>query len=110
MLELALRRGALEPVSESLLAEVPLLRVVGVCPCGCRSLYFSPESRKDTRLADTWGQTADGKHIDILVWGAGGRVAALDLVDYFSTGELPTPGSIGRQATCPPGRSPHRDP
>jgi hypothetical protein len=97
VLERALRRGAIAPVPDWALADVPLLEVVGVCTCGCRSIYSAHESRKDRRLADTWGRTADGKQIDVIVWGADGRVTCLDLIDHFSTGELPTPDSIGRQ-------------
>lgn len=95
-MDLALRRGATAPVPDSMLADVRSLQVVGICPCGCRSIYFERESRKDGRLADTWGRTADGKQIDVMVWCADGRVTCLDLVDHFSTGELPTPESIGR--------------
>jgi hypothetical protein len=98
VIELALRRGALVPLPDSMLADVPLLRVIGLCACGCRSIHFAPEARKDKRLADTIGRTADGKQIDIMVWGTDGQVTALDLVDYSSTGELPTPESIGRYA------------
>jgi hypothetical protein len=98
VLDLALRRGALAEVPESLLAEVPSLEVVGVCPCGCRSIYIARESAKERRLADTIGRTADGMQIDVMVWGAEGRVTCLDLVDYLSTGELPTPDSIGKYA------------
>jgi hypothetical protein len=96
VLDLALRRGALISVPESMLANVASLQMIGVCPCGCRSIYFAPESRKDVRLADTIGRTADGKQIDVMVWGAEGRLSALDLVDYFGTGELPTAESIGQ--------------
>ena len=96
MLDLALRRGALVSTSESFLAQVASLEVVGVCTCGCRSIYFAREPKKEKRLADTVGRTADGKQIDVMVWGADGRVTCLDLVDYLSTGELPTPDSIGK--------------
>jgi hypothetical protein len=74
----------------------PVTQGWGICGCGCRSIYFARESRKDQRLADTWGRTADGKQIDIMVWGADGHVTCLDFVDHFSTGELPTPDSIGQ--------------
>jgi hypothetical protein len=30
-----------------------------------------------------------------MVWGAEGRLTSLDLVDHHSTGQLPTPESIG---------------
>jgi len=96
ILNLALTLGALAPVADSVLAGVPSLKVVGICGCGCRSIYFARESRKDQRLADTWGRTADGKQIDIMVWGADGHVTCLDFVDHFSTGDLPTPDSIGQ--------------
>ena len=96
VLDLALQRGAVVSVPDSVLRGVLSLEVVGVCTCGCRSIYFAGESRKDKRLADTWGHTADGKRIDVLVWGSEEKVTSLDLVDYLSTGELPTPESIGR--------------
>jgi len=96
VLDLALRRGALAEVPETLLAKVPSLEVVGICPCGCRSIYFARESAKERRLADIIGRTTDGKQIDVMVWGAEGRVTCLDLVDYLNTGELPTPNSIGK--------------
>jgi hypothetical protein len=95
VLDLALRRGAIVPVPDSVLADVPSLKVVGICTCGCRRIYFERESRKDQRRADTWGRTADGKQIDVMVWGAAGHVTCLDFVDHFSTGELPIPDSIG---------------
>jgi hypothetical protein len=95
VLDLALRRRAIAPVPDSVLADVPSLKVIGICACGCRSIYFARESPKDQRLADTWGRTADGKQIDVIVWGADGHVTCLDFVDHFSTGELPTPDSIG---------------
>ena len=96
VLDLALRRGAMTPVPDSVLANVPSLKVVGICTCGCRSIYFARESVKDRPLADTWARTADGKQIAVMVWGADGRVTCLDFVDLFSTGELPTPDSIGQ--------------
>jgi hypothetical protein len=98
VLELALRRGGLVPVPESVIAQVRCLDVVGVCDCGCRSVYFAREAQKDRRLADTWGRTADGKQIDVMVWGVDEKVTCLDLVDHFLTGELPMPDSIGRQS------------
>jgi hypothetical protein len=51
ILDLALKRGALVPVADALLADMPALKVVGICTCGCRSILFEPESRKDQRLA-----------------------------------------------------------
>jgi hypothetical protein len=68
VLGLALRRGAMAPVPDSVLAEVPALKVVGICGCGCRSIYFARESRKDQRLADTWGRTAEGKPNRLTLW------------------------------------------
>jgi len=96
VLEIALRRGAVTSISESVFSGVSSLRVVGECACGCRSIYFSRESRKDQPLANTWGRTAGGKQIDVMIWGADGHVTCLDLVDHFSTRELPTLESIGK--------------
>jgi hypothetical protein len=96
VLERALRVAPVATVSDSVFAELTTLQVVGVCTCGCRSVYFSAESHGDMRIADTWGRTLDGAQIDIMVWTRGGHVAALDLVDYLSTGQLPTLESIGQ--------------
>ena len=77
MLALALRRGARVSIPESMFVHVPFLRVVGLCSCGCRSIYFSPQSQRGRVLVDTFGRTADGKQIEILVWGIGARVTGV---------------------------------
>jgi hypothetical protein len=91
----ALLRGAIAPVPEAVVAALPSLTVVGVCSCGCKSVYFAPESHEDRIIADTWGKTADGKFIGVMVWSLGGSITSLDLVDHLSTGKLPLPESIG---------------
>lgn len=98
VLELALQRGRLVALPDSVFANLRELRVVGVCECGCRSIYLSPESQTDRRVADTFGRTADGRHVDVMVWGVDGRITALELVDCQSAGQLPMPDSIGRPA------------
>ena len=70
------------------------LSVVGVCECGCRSIYFTPIDRNDARIANGVGQTADGKFVDVMVWAKDDVVTALDIVDYESSGQLPTSESI----------------
>jgi hypothetical protein len=95
VLRQALVRGAIAPVSKSILDTLASLTVVGTCSCGCRSIYFMAESREDVRVADTCGTTREGEPIDVMVWVRSGELAALDLVDYLSTGKLPDPASIG---------------
>jgi hypothetical protein len=76
---------------------LPNLTVIGLCTCGCRSVYFAPESGEDRVIADTWGKTADGEFIGVMVWSCGGSITSLDVVDYLSTGKLPSPDSIGER-------------
>jgi hypothetical protein len=97
VLDRALRVGGVRPLPDSLFAELPTLHVIGVCASGCRTVYSSAEWRGD-RIADTRGRTAEGAQIDIVGWARGEHVAALDLVDYLSTGQLPTLDSFGQPA------------
>ena len=98
VLESALRQSALVQVNDTMLSTLSALRVVGICACGCKSVYFEPIAKEDTLLADTWGTAPGGGHLGIMVWGREGRVTALDIVDYESKGELPVIETIGKAA------------
>jgi hypothetical protein len=97
VLRQALLRGASAPVPESAVEALQNLAVIGICPCGCKSVYFAPESGDDRIIADTWGKTAEGEFIGVMVWSRGGSITSLDLVDHLSAGKLPLPESIGER-------------
>jgi len=92
ILDLALKRGALVPVADALLADMPALKVVGICTCGCRSIYFEPESRKDQRLAARTGcssaatccRKADGHDLDSVKWPCYPSPATLSAMNLTS--------------------------
>lgn len=87
----ALLKAPLDEISASMVAEVELLKVVGECECGCRSLYFRQIEKSDYRVADGVGYMADGEKVGIMVWSAeNGHVAALEIVDHGGKGQLPT--------------------
>ena len=94
VLEAALLRAPVEPISTTVIAGLRSLNVVGLCECGCKSVYFSAISRKDRRVADGMGVTASGKRVEVMVWANGDDIEALDIVDFESSGELPDPSSI----------------
>ena|SRR5690242_14569108 len=79
-----------------LVEQADALRVVAVCECGCRSVYFCSISAQDRRVADGVGFTSSGEHIDVMVWANSNGLSALDLVDYSGSGELPVVESICR--------------
>ncbi len=45
--------------------DLKILTVIGVCECGCRTVYFLPIGRGDTRIAEGLGRTASGKRVDV---------------------------------------------
>lgn len=57
----ALLKAPLGQVLEPMLREVESLKVVGICECGCRSLYFGPTQKGEKRVADGVGYLADGE-------------------------------------------------
>jgi hypothetical protein len=94
VIEAVLQRAPVESVSLSLLETLKTLTVVGLCECGCKSLYFSAIGQKDRCIADGVGRTAAGKQVQVMVWVAGERLSALDVIDYEFSGELPLPATI----------------
>jgi hypothetical protein len=94
VLEAAISRASVGSTSSATLQNLQALSVIGVCECGCRSVYFLPIGRGDTRIADGLGRTASGKRVDVMVWTSGNHVSALDIVDHESSGELPVAESV----------------
>jgi hypothetical protein len=90
----ALERALVGIVSKEMLEGVASLRVVGECECGCLSVYFSPVSSKQRRVADGIARFADGRRAELLVWADGESVAALEIVDHEGGGQLPLPDSV----------------
>jgi hypothetical protein len=85
---------SLAPASVRGLPSIEGLTVHGVCECGCRTIYFEPVESGDTQVVDGCGTTANGRMVEVVVWAKGDHVTALDIVDYESTGLLPTHESV----------------
>jgi hypothetical protein len=94
VLEAALLGAPPGSISPDWVADLRSLIVVGICECGCRSLYFSPTGAKDRPIATSVGRTPSGKFVEVMIWVAADRVSALDIVDYESSGELPAVDTI----------------
>jgi hypothetical protein len=74
--------------------DVSALKVVGVCECGCRSLYFLPGQLGERPVIEGCGRTPNGRSMEFMLWEANGQLAVLDIIDHESTGLLPTPESL----------------
>jgi hypothetical protein len=94
LLRRTLERAPLEEVSAPTLAEVATLNVIGVCECGCRTIYFQAIDAGDRRIADGTARTPSGAVAGVMIWASGQRLAALEVVDYESTGELPAADTV----------------
>jgi hypothetical protein len=94
VLEAAISRAPVVSASGVVFKNLQALSVIGICECGCRSVYFLPPGRGHTRIADGLGRTASGKRVDVMVWVSGSNVSALDIVDHESSGELPVAESV----------------
>lgn len=90
----ALLKAPFGQVPQSMLREVQSLKVVGVCECGCRSIYFGPTDKSDYRVADGIGYLADGDRIEVMVWASEGHLSSLELVGHAGKGQLPAAESI----------------
>ncbi len=93
MLSQALLRVALHPEAEAHLAELDGLEVVGLCECGCGSLYFQHDPGNHM-IADGWADFPDGKGANVILWTHEGRLSQLDIVDFEKAGGLPDPSTI----------------
>ena len=90
----ALLRAPLKPIAPAMKSSLSSHNVVGVCECGCRSVYFSPINRKDSRIADGIDRIPDGKRVEVVVLAVGDVVTKLEIVDYESSGALPLPATV----------------
>jgi len=73
------------------------LTVVGKCPCGCASLFFTgiDDAVERFRLADGLGYTDDGEETGMILWASGARIVHLELYNYSERPALlPSPASI----------------
>jgi len=88
------------PIGESCEAsscDIASLKIVGKCPCGCDSLFFTgiDEAVDQFRLADGLGYTEDGEEIGMILWASGSRIVHLELFNYSETpARLPPFASI----------------
>jgi len=85
----ALIKAPIALVPQAMIDEDKTLEVVGLCECGCGSLYFRPIQKEQYRVADGVGYLDDGEKINIMVWAADGHITSLDLVDHLSKGKVP---------------------
>jgi hypothetical protein len=77
--------------------DIESLKIVGKCPCGCESLFFTgiDEATEQFRLADGLGYTEDGEEIGMILWASGSRIVHLELYNYSENpARLPPPASI----------------
>lgn len=60
------------------------MEVVGKCPCGCESLFFTgiDEAAEQFRLADGLGYTDDGEEIGMILWASSSRIVHLELYNH----------------------------
>ena len=84
VLSQALSRIGLRPEAQAHLAELDGLEVVGLCECGCGSLYFQL-APGNHMIADGWAEFPDGKAANIILWSHEGRLSQLDIVDEGRT-------------------------
>jgi hypothetical protein len=94
VLHAALDKAPSGPPTPDFQERINVLAVVGICECGCRSIFFRAEQAGDYRIADNIGVTTSGQKVDIMVWADGESFAALEIVDYESSGMLPMASSV----------------
>ena len=92
-----LERAPLTEVAPAVFAVIPTLTVIGVCGCGCRTIYFRPPGVGDRRIADACAQMPCGTPADVMVWATPEGLAALEIVDYSLCGEFPVADTVCTQ-------------
>ena len=76
---------------------VASLRVVGVCECGCDSVFFRESSVGvvEDRVADGVGETAAGEEVGVILWATEGLPTHLELYNYGENApRLPEPDTV----------------
>ena len=81
-------------VPVNMIQDVSSLVVVGICECGCHSLYFQDIASGDYIVADGVGYLANNEGINVMIWARGTQVTTLELVDHYGSGQLPLPESV----------------
>lgn len=94
LLSKVLLKAAIRPDSQTHLAKLAELNVVGVCECGCGSLYFQPSEPGCQMIADGGARFRNGKPAQVMLWACDGRVSLLEIVDWDEVGGLPDPASV----------------
>jgi hypothetical protein len=92
-----LLRASIGESCEASSCDIESLKIVGKCPCGCESLFFTgiDEAAEQFRLADGLGYTEDGEEIGMILWASGSRIVHLELYNYSENpARLPPPASI----------------
>lgn len=92
-----LMRAPTGEMCEASSCDIESLRVVGKCPCGCESLFFTgiEEAAEQFRVADGLGYAEDGEEIGMILWASGFRIVRLELYNYSENpARLPPSASI----------------
>lgn len=97
VLQALLERAPLGEASAAAQVDLATLRVVGLCECGCDSLFLAGiESAVDQyRIADGLGYTIEHEQIGLILWASGDAPVHLELYNYAEhPARLPVPASI----------------
>jgi SAM-dependent methyltransferase len=101
VVEWVLVNRAPEKPLDHLLAQVPHLRVVARCACGCASIDFAEEgqSQEAHPVAEATASDSQGRKCGVIVWELRGRVSGLEVyeLDPGSATELPTIDALSRE-------------
>ena len=94
----------LEPRRAELLAQVPVLRVVHHCECGCPTVEFAVRGKRrdykkpDVILAEAVGPSPEGVDLDIILWMNQGDLTGVEFVSHSgaSAFTVPAPSALKR--------------
>jgi len=92
-----LQRAPHGVLSDASGSEASALWVVGICECGCDSLYFdgTNESGSQFIIADGLGYTEDGEAVGLILWAFGSQIVELEIYNHTERpARLPPPASI----------------
>ena len=82
-----LRNAATTPEADSFLVQVPDLRVVGGCSCGCPSVDFQVGGQDSVAfiIADAEGTSPEGHPVGVLLWAKDDRISGLEVYPFQNT-------------------------
>jgi hypothetical protein len=92
-----LQRAPLGVTSAAAHVNLAGLRVVGLCECGCDSLFFAgiEAAANQYRIADGLGYTTEHEQIGLILWASGDAPVHLELYNYAEhPARLPNPASV----------------